>query len=108
MPRRSTKGISRPHVWKSGPDPVEHYKYKVWLQQKAQASFRLEKWELSFEKWKEIWSDYWDQRGRDADEYCMTRRDWEDGWYDGNVHIVTRREHGKALRLNRSGRQSVK
>jgi hypothetical protein len=83
----------RPHVWKSGPDPVEHKKYLNWIQQKNQANFRKEGWELSFEVWKEIWGDKFHNKGRASEDYCMTRRDDQAAWTRDNVEILTRREH---------------
>ena len=83
----------RPHVWKSGPDPIEHRKYLNWLQQRAQARFRGEEWHLDFETWKEIWGGDWHNKGRGSDNYCMTRQDDQGAWAKDNVEIVTRREH---------------
>lgn len=83
----------RPHVWKSGPDPVEHKKYLNWLQQKNQAQYRREGWQLSFEVWKEIWGDNFHNKGRASGNFCMTRRDDQAAWTRDNVEILTRREH---------------
>jgi len=83
----------RPHTWKSGPDPIEHKKYLNWLQQRNQAKFRGESWQLDFETWKDIWGGDWHNKGRAADNYCMTRRDDQGPWTADNVEIVTRREH---------------
>lgn len=83
----------RPHVWKSGPDPIEHKKYLNWIQQKNQAQFRKEPWELTFETWKEIWGDDYQYKGRASQDLCMTRRDDQGAWTRDNVEIVTRREH---------------
>jgi len=83
----------RPHVWKSGPDPIEHKKYLNWLQQKNQAQFRKETWELTFEVWKEIWGEDWHNKGRASDNFCMTRIDDKAAWTKDNIEILTRREH---------------
>ena len=91
-PRGSPSG-PRPHVWKSGPDPVEHRKYLNWLQQRAQARFRGEQWHLDFETWKLIWGADWHNKGRGSDNLCMTRQDDQGAWTQHNVEIVTRREH---------------
>lgn len=83
----------RPHVWKSGPDPVEHKKYLNWIQQKNQANFRGEGWELTFEVWKEIWGEKFHNKGRASENFCMTRKDDKSAWTPDNVEILTRREH---------------
>jgi hypothetical protein len=91
---RSDTGL-KPHTWKSGPDPVEHKKYRVWIQQRNQAQYREEAWRLSFEQWKELWSDLWDLRGRERGTYCMSRRDWSLPWDVDNTQVITREEHAK-------------
>lgn len=97
MPKPHTRawGQQRPHLWVTGPDPVLHKKYLVWLQQKNQAQFRGEGWHLDFAVWCEIWGDGWDLRGRERGHLCMTRRDWAAPWTPDNVIIVTREAHAK-------------
>ena len=108
MPR-STKGIPRPdscgprpHVWKSGPDLVRHQQHVVWRQQKNQAQWRGEIYDLDFDTWCRIWGDLWPQRGRTRGTLCMTRLDWEAAWCESNVIIVPREQHsmmqGQAVR----------
>lgn len=89
------KGRLRPHIWVTGPDPVIHKKYRVWIQQKNQAQWRGEGWTISFEKWCEIWADHWHLRGRETGDYCMSRLDWSLPWTADNVAIITRHEHAK-------------
>jgi hypothetical protein len=104
MPARSTKGIPRPNArgprpgsWISGPDPEEHKRYKIWIQQKNQAQYREEGWTISFEAWKQLWAEsgQWFNRGRVKGTWCMTRRDWSTPWTVDNVIIVTREEHAR-------------
>lgn len=101
---RSTKGIPRPNArgprpqsWISGPDPEEHKRYRVWIQQKNQAQWREEGWNIDFETWKQLWADsgQWDNRGRVKGTYCMTRKDWSTPWTLDNVVIVPREVHAK-------------
>lgn len=87
------KGTVFPNRWVSGPDPVKHKKYLIWLQQKNQANFRGEIWLLDFEDWLRLWADNWDKRGRKRDHFCMTRTDYEGAWALGNVEVITRAEH---------------
>lgn len=83
----------RPHLWKTGPDPVLHEKYLAWLQQRNQALWRTERWELPFEAWVEIWGNNWENKGRLSHQMCMTRKDWYGDWTPDNVEIVTRKQH---------------
>lgn len=100
--RKSTKGIPRPNsrgprpqVWKSGPDLERHKKYRVYVQQRNQAQWREEGWDLTFDQWCDLWADLWDQRGRVKGTYCMTRSDWSLPWDTTNCVIITREEHAK-------------
>ena len=85
----------RPHVWKSGPDPVAHDSYRAWLQCKNQANYREEGWTLSFDEWQAHWAGMWHRRGRTSQELCITRLDCDRPWADDNVIIVTRRQHAQ-------------
>ena len=68
-PRPHMRG-PRPNAWKSGPDPEEHKRYRVFIQQRNQAQWREEGWTISFEAWKDLWnqSGQWANRGR---ERCL-------------------------------------
>jgi hypothetical protein len=87
------RGTVYPDRWIAGPDPVRHKQYLVWLQQKNQANFRGEQWDLDFDTWLELWGDLWQFRGRSRDCYCMTRRDPSGPWSLDNVMIIGRSEH---------------
>lgn len=82
----------RPNLWKCGPDPEAHDKYVAWLRAKAQASFRDEPWDLTYEQWVEAWGDQWQYRGRRADSRCLAREDWHGTWEPTNVRVITREE----------------
>ena len=60
---------------------------------KAQAMYRREIWLLSFEDFQRLWQGRWDQRGRGAEEFCLTREDPEGAWEPSNIVCVERREH---------------
>lgn len=79
-----------PNIWKSGPDPVRHKQYLVWLQQKNQAQYRKEPWALTFEQWLDMWKDKWEQRGRGPNQYCMTRLDMSKPWDTENTVVMER------------------
>ena len=85
----------RPQVWLSGPDETRHQQHVAWRQQKNQAQYRGEIWELAFEDWILLWGDKWHLRGRTVNCYCMTRQDWELPWTRANAHVITREEHAR-------------
>lgn len=105
MNKSSTKGIPRPHTrgprpqrWVTGPDPELHRRYRHFQQQRNQANFRGEPWDITFEQWCELWGDLWHSRGRERGSMCMTRRDWYGGWTLDNVVVITREEHARQQR----------
>lgn len=90
---KHAKNKPRPHTWITGPDPILHEQYLTWLQQRNQARFRGETWELTFESWLDKWKDHWHLRGRKRGDFCMTRYDVEGPWDDVNAVIMSRAEH---------------
>mgnify|MGYP003705165135 CR=1 FL=1 len=90
----------RPHVWVTGPDPVEHKKYRAFIQQKNQAQFREEGWTITFDEWKDLWGELWHQRGRGRGDYCMTRINPKKSWNKENVIVVQRGIHLKNSGFN--------
>lgn len=89
----------RPHTWIIGAEAgsYKHDMYLPWLRAKAQANFREEGWELSFEDYFQLWDGKWEQRGRASDQLCMSREDFELPWSLSNCVIVTRNDHLKEL-----------
>jgi len=85
----------QPHLWKTGPDPERHLRYRAWLQQRNQARWRGEVWNLSFEAWLAIWGDQWQHRGRERHHLCLTRRDYTLPWDETNAEVVTRQAHNQ-------------
>lgn len=82
----------RPHVWKVQGE-VPHKQYLAWLQMKAQASYRDEAWQFSFEDFQQAWLGKWDRKGRAKDDYCLSRRDPDQPWSGDNVECIPRIEH---------------
>lgn len=82
----------RPHVWKVQGE-VAHAQYCCWLKMKAQADFRGEPWELSFEDYQRAWQGHWHLKGRGILAYCLTREDPDLGWHLDNVVCIPRQEH---------------
>jgi len=89
----------RPHLWKSGPDPVRHAKYTAWARARAQAHFRNEQWLMTFEEWETAWGDQWHLRGRGPDNLFLVRSDRDQPWSGDNVQTVTRPEFNRRQRL---------
>jgi hypothetical protein len=92
-PRPQSRGL-RPHLWISGPDPRAHKQYGAFLLHRAQANYRKEPHELTFEQWAEIWNKdgAWEKRGRSIECVCLARQDLTLPWSVDNVEILTRRE----------------
>jgi hypothetical protein len=86
-------GVLRPQVWLCGPDEYKHSMYHPWQMARAQANYRGEDWDLSFEEYYELWKDEWPNRGRRPQDMCMTRQDAEGAWDSTNAYIITREEH---------------
>ena len=84
----------RPHIWKSGTDPVTHQQYVAWGRSRAQAHFRKEEWHLTWPEWQELWSLDWNQRGRGPDSVLITRRDPLGPWSIENCLIMDRKTFG--------------
>lgn len=99
-----------PHVWKSGPDPVRHAQFTAWHRARAQAHYRGEEWEITFEEYADFWtqSGVWHQRGRTCECVLMSRVDPEKPWRIDNLFITTRREHlSRKARLQHQGALNV-
>jgi hypothetical protein len=106
VPRPELRG-PRPHVWRSGPDPEEHRKYRAFIQHRNQSIFRKEPWDVTWEQYKEIWKDHWHERGRMKDQYCLTRVNYDEPWTWDNLMVVTRREHNQHQSDNKARRLSM-
>ena len=63
----------------------------IYARQKAMAKIRNIEWHLTFEEWWDIWeqSGKYEQRGRGAGKYCMSRKNDIGPYAVGNVYIQT-------------------
>jgi hypothetical protein len=79
-------------AFKLYPDPFDRQRNKTWHRMRAQANYRGEPWDLSFEDYKLFWptEELWRQRGRGAEELCMTRLDPEGAWSRTNSVVLPR------------------
>lgn len=98
----------QPHVWLSGPDPVDHAQHIAWHRARAQAHYRGEEWQITFSQYQKIWRDNWHRRGRGVDDLLMIRKDHLKPWTIRNVKLATRNEfhkHQWAIRKQRAKEQ---
>lgn len=80
----------RPNSWKVQGE-IPHQQHIAWHRMRAQAAYRGEDWDLTFEQFQEIWSTHWHQRGRGSDDYCLTRTDYTQPWSPDNIEVLPRR-----------------
>jgi hypothetical protein len=97
------KGKLRPHLWISGTDEYRHQMYTPWMRQRAQANYRGEEYLLTFDEYFAIWNGYWHDRGRGADDLCMTREDFTGPWSRDNCYLAVRKELLSELNKAKSG-----
>lgn len=91
--RDGKRGRVYPHTWITGPDPIRHEKYYAYLRHRAQAHFRGEPYDLTFDQWLAFWpNELWPLRGKSRECLCITMTDPELGWTESNCEIVTRLE----------------
>ena len=74
-------------------DPIKQSQYTAWMRMKAQANFRNERWNLSFDDFLVLWTPYWSQRGRKNTDYCLSRIDNTHPWKFNNVAAIKRSVH---------------
>lgn len=96
-PRKTTQTnlgrTSNPNEWLSGPCPETHDKYYAWLKHRAQARYRREEYDLTWEDWCELWTpELWPQRGKHRHSVCLQRIEIDGAWSLDNCEIVTRLE----------------
>ena len=97
----------RPHTWKVQ-GAVPHAQYLAFLQMRAQANYRRETFELSFEDFQQLWRDKWDLKGRGSDDYCLTRDDPDGSWTIDNVSCIPRIDHLRRQKLYKMERNNGK
>jgi hypothetical protein len=64
----------------------------AWNRMKAQAKYRNEEWDLSWEDFQIIWEGKWHLRGSVKRSLGLIRKDWSKGWSLANVEIQPREE----------------
>ena len=73
-------------------DKFDRARNMTWHRMRAQANYRGEPWELSFDDYREFWptEELWAQRGRSTESLCMTRIDPEGPWSRSNAVVLPR------------------
>lgn len=98
-PRRGTgtRGPKiRPERWISGPDVVEHDKYYAWLKHQAQARYRGEQHDITWEQWQQLWTtDCWLNRGRSKHCNMLVRINNQGAWTLSNVKMIVVKDKGQ-------------
>ena len=64
----------------------------AWNRMRAQAKFRGETWDLSWEDFMAIWDTKWHLRGTNKESMVLTKRNQEGDWTKDNVEICPRLE----------------
>ena len=73
-------------------DKFDRQRNLTWHRMRAQANYRGEAWDLTFEDYKLFWptEELWAQRGRVTDSLCMTRIDPDQAWSRSNAVVLPR------------------
>jgi hypothetical protein len=94
------KGHRSPHLWKSGPDPVDHQLHLECQRRRAQARFRGQTWLITEEEYIQLWREEhrWLNKGRSPENICMCIIDPNLPWTVDNVEFMLRRQHYQTSR----------
>lgn len=98
-----------PHIWISGPDPVDHKLYTDCQRARAQAWYRGEEWLITEQEYISLWraNDAYKRKGRGSGSLCLVRIDLEKAWTMDNVQILERLKHFRKCGLERKERMNV-
>jgi hypothetical protein len=70
---------------------LDKQKRLAWARMKAQAKFRKEEWDLSWEDFIILWTDdLWEKRSKKSNGLVMMRTDIDKPWQFDNVVIIAR------------------
>ena len=99
------KGIRSPHLWKSGPDPIDNDLYIECQRRRAQAWYRKEEWLITEQEYIDLWrtDNRYLKKGRHSENLCMSRVDVEKPWTLDNIEIITRHQHAQNCRRLQQG-----
>jgi hypothetical protein len=83
---------------------IPHAQYLAFLQMRAQANYRKEVFELTFEDFQTLWQENWYRKGRASEDYCLTREDPDGPWNRENAICIQRIDHLRRQRQFKTGR----
>jgi hypothetical protein len=68
-----------------------------YIRQRANAKRRGIPWEFTFDTWWDVWekSGKWEQRGKEANQYVMSRVHDDGPYSPGNVKVITMSANSK-------------
>ncbi len=79
-----------------------------WSRMKAQANYRGEVWDITWEEYQNLWEGRWHLRGVHKGSLGMSRRDWQGPWTLDNVEICLREQHWHRQRQAQLGSKHKK
>lgn len=80
----------------------------AYCRMRAQAKYRNEPWNITWEQYQEIWEGKWHLKGRAVDDLCLSREDWSGPWTMDNVSLVFRLEHLRKQSKVRPSKKGIK
>lgn len=99
----------RPHCRKY-PDPIDNKLFMDCMRARAQAAYFGQEWTISEDDYIDLWriDDRYLNKGRRNDQYCLVRKDYDEGWHLDNVEIVTRLEHYQICSREKIGKFALR
>ena len=84
----------RPHL-RRYPDPVDNKLFMDCMRARAQAWYMGQEWTIQEDDYIHLWrtNNQYLNKGRGNTQFCLVRKDYEQGWHLDNVQIITRLEH---------------
>jgi hypothetical protein len=79
-------------IYEIYPDEFTKRRRLAYIRSRAQAKYRNEDWELTFEDWCHFWNTekLFNQRGRKINDLTMVRFEESEPWSTANCVIITR------------------
>ena len=103
------KNGTYPHLWTSGPDPVDHKLFNDCQRARAQAWHRGQEWYITEQEYIRLWrqDNRYLRKGRGTGCLCLVRIDLEGDWRLDNVEIIERHQHFRKCGKERRERMNA-
>jgi hypothetical protein len=89
--------------------PGEQAEYRMsWSRMKAQAKYRGETWDITWEEYQQLWDRKWHLRGTSKLSHVLTKRDQEGIWTVANVEIIPRLDQWRRQHKVRGQKRNAK